>query len=195
MDNNWTITQTKTLFSLCREAKESGRGLIAAFTDVAAQTGRSINSVRNYYYSQRKMFELVPSLAGDLGITLTEKDRERFTLFTQNEIDELLKEVLVGKANGVSVRKTILRLSDGNGKTALRLQNKYRSLILHHRDKVTQVMRVLSESGMPYYNPYLREKVLPGEENDNYKKLNEYISSLDETEVGEFLHLMKKFFA
>lgn len=195
MDNNWTITQTKTLFAQCRAAKEKGRGLSEAFAAVAAQTGRSINSVRNYYYSQLKMFELVPSLAGDLGIVLTAKDRERFTLFTEAEIDALLREVLVGKANGVSVRKTILRLSDGNGKTALRLQNKYRSLVLHHRDKVTQIMRTLSESGTPYYNPYLRERVLPGEENDNYKKLNEYISSLDETEVGEFLSLMRKFFA
>ena len=195
MENNWTIAQTKTLFKLARDAKEGGRGLSAAFATMSEQTGRSLNSVRNYYYSQLKMFELVPSLAADLGIELLETPRERFELFGAQEIDELLENVLEGKANGVSVRKTIAALSGGDSKKALRLQNKYRSLVLHHRDKVSEVMRRLAENGKQYFNPYLKGTVTPGNETDNYKKLSDYIASLDETEVGEFLSLMKKFFA
>ncbi|MDE6398486.1 MAG: hypothetical protein K2L51_04105 [Clostridiales bacterium] len=195
MENNWTIAQTKTLFKLAHDAKANGHGLSSAFTAMSEQTGRSVNSVRNYYYSQLKMFELVPSLAADLGIELLESPRERFTLFGAQEIDELLESVLVGKANGVSVRKTIAALANGDSKKALRLQNKYRSLVLHHRNKVNEVMRRLAENGKQYFNPYLKETVLPGSETDNYKKLSDYISSLDESEVGEFLTLMKKFFA
>ena len=189
MENNWTIEQTKTLFSLAREAKEKGRGLIWAFSAMSEKSGRSVNSVRNYYYSQLKMFELVPSLATDLGIELLDSSRERFELFDSDEIEELIERVIIGKANGVSVRKTIAEMSEGDGKKALRLQNKYRSMILHHREKVTEIMRKLGAAGKNYYNPYLKEVIVAGAETDNYKKLGDYIASLDETEVGE------KFFA
>lgn len=195
MDNNWTIEQTKTLFALARKAKEKGNGLISAFSAMSERTGRSVNSVRNYYYSQLKMFELVPRLAADLGIEIVDSQRERFELFSANEIDSLLERILVGKAQGVSVRKIIADMSGGDSKKALRLQNKYRSMVLHHRDKVTEIMRKIGASGRNYYNPYLKETVVAGSETDNYKKLNDYISSLDETEVGEFLQIMKKFFA
>ncbi len=195
MENNWTIEQTKTLFSLAREAKEKERGLVWAFSAMSDKTGRSVNSVRNYYYSQLKMFELVPSLAKDLGIELVDSSRERFELFEADEIDELLENVLLGKARGVSVRQVIADMSGGDGKKALRLQNKYRSMILHHREKVNEVMRRIGASGKDYYNPYLKETVAAGSETDNYKKLNDYIASLDEAEVGEFLQIMKKFFA
>lgn len=195
MENNWTIEQTKTLFSLAREAKEKERGLVWAFSAMSNKTGRSVNSVRNYYYSQLKMFELVPSLAKDLGIELVDSSRERFELFEADEIDELLENVLSGKARGVSVRQVIADMSGGDGKKALRLQNKYRSMILHHREKVNEVMRRIGASGKDYYNPYLKETVAAGSETDNYKKLNDYIASLDEAEVGEFLQIMKKFFA
>lgn len=195
MENNWTIEQTKTLFTLAKEAKDSGRGLIGAFTEMSGQTGRSVNSVRNYYYSQLKTFELVPTLAADLGITLTGADRDRFELFSSEEIDELIERVLINKAAGVSVRKTIAEMADGDAKKALRLQNKYRSMILHHREKISEIMRRIGSRGENYFNPYLKETVVAGSERDNYKRLNDYISSLDEAEVGEFLQIMKKFFA
>ena len=159
------------------------------------KTGRSVNSVRNYYYSQLKMFELVPRLAADLGVSVPEAARERFELFDASEIDELLEKVLVGKAQGVSVRKVIAGLAGGDAKKALRLQNKYRSMILHHREKVTEIMRKIGAEGKDYFNPYSKETVAAGSETDNYRRLNDYISSLDESEVGEFLQIMKKFFA
>lgn len=195
MENNWTIEQTKTLFALAREAKERGRGLAWAFGAMSEKTGRSMNSVRNYYYSQLKMFELVPQLSADLGITLVDSERERFELFEAAEIETLLENVLVGKANGASVRKVIADMASGDAKKALRLQNKYRSMILHHREKVNEIMRRIGASGRDYYNPYAKEVVVAGTEVDNHKKLNDFISSLDESEVGEFLTLMKKFFA
>ena len=195
MENNWTIEQTKVLFNLARKAREDGKGLAFAFTEVGEKVGRSVNSVRNYYYSQLKMFELVPGLAADLGITVTDSPRQRFETFAADEIDELLENVLAGKANGKSVRKVIAEMSAGDAKKALRLQNKYRSMILHHRDKVNETMRKLNSEGKNYYNPYLKETVIAGTETDNYARLGEYISSLDEQEVGEFLSMMRKFFA
>lgn len=195
MENNWTIEQTKTLFALAREAKAKGHGLVWAFAAMREKTGRSINSVRNYYYSQLKMFELVPQLAADLGIELVDSARERFELFDAAEIEDLMEKVLIGKAQGNSVRKVIAELSGGDAKKALRLQNKYRSMILHHREKVTEIMRRIGARGQNYYNPYVKETVVAGSETDNYRRLTDYIASLDESEVGEFLNIMKKFFA
>ena len=195
MENNWTIEQTKALFNRAQAAKKEGKGLVWAFTDIANQTGRSVNSVRNYYYSQLKMFELLPRLADDLGIAVPKSERERFTLFTGEEIESLVDTVLTEKAKGQSVRKTIAALSNGDRKQALRLQNKYRSMVLHHRAKVTEIMKRIGERGDNYFNPYTKEVVVAGTEVDNYRLLTEYIGSLDESEVGEFLSIMKKFFA
>ena len=190
MENNWTINQTKELFELVNQAVSDGVGLKSAFQKMSVSCGRSLNSVRNYYYSQLKMFELVPTLALDLGITVVKSAREQFELFKENEIDELMRGVLVGKANGVSVRSTIAKMSS-SPKEALRLQNKYRSMIAHHKNKVTAIMNELSSQSIRYYNPYTKQ-INDGTQKSGLIKLNEYISKLDENEIGNFLTLLGK---
>ncbi|MDR2202044.1 MAG: hypothetical protein LBP26_04700 [Clostridiales bacterium] len=195
MENNWSIEQTKQLFSLVKTAHESGKGLVWAFSKMSERAGRSVNSVRNYYYSQLKMFGLVPRLAADLGVELIETSRPDFELFTPDEIRNLIETILCGKADGVSVRSSIARMAGGDAKKALRLQNKYRSMITHHRDRVNEIMSSLSNRGVKYYNPYSKSVVKDGGAADNYRKLSEYISSLDATEVDNFFNLLKKLFA
>ena len=195
MDNNWSIEQTKNLFAYVKTASEKGKGLVWAFSKMSDETGRSVNSVRNYYYSQLKMFELVPTLATDLGITLINTQRDEFELFSEAEIRSLVETIVTAKAGGKSVRAAISEMSDGDEKKALRLQNKYRSMITHHRDKVTQIMNELGGKGVEYYNPYSKSIVKEGENVSNYQKLTEYISSLDEKEIDSFFTIMKKLFA
>ncbi len=189
--DNWTIAQTKELFELVRQAGDNGRGLNWAFEKMSQKCSRSLNSVRNYYYSQLKMFQLLPSLASDLKIRLPKVKRDNFELFGQDEIRELIERILTGKAEGKSVRATIAELSGGDGKKALRLQNKYRSMLTHHRAYMEDVMRSLKERNIPYYDPY--RKALGGDgKDDNIRKLTEYISKLDEQEAGSFLNLIRK---
>lgn len=190
MENNWTINQTKELFALVSNAAASGKGLKSAFDIMSERSGRSINSVRNYYYSQLKMFELVPTLAADLGVTVVKSSREQFKLFKEEEIVELMRKILTGKANGVSVRSTIASLSD-SPKEALRLQNKYRSMVAHHKPEVTAIMNDLASSGLKYFNPYTKQ-ISDGKQKTGLDKLNEYIGKLDENEVGDFLNLLQK---
>jgi len=195
MENNWSIEQTKKLFAYAYSAAATGKGLMWAFVKTAEESGRSVNSVRNYYYSQLKMFELVPKLAEDLGIKTVTSQRGQFELFDKDEIRQLLEQILVGKANGVSVRATIAKLSKGDAKLALRLQNKYRSMVMHHKDKLFGLMNELGKCGTVYYNPYTKSVVTEPDGGDNYKKLNDYIASLDQGEVAHFFTLMKKLFA
>lgn len=186
-NTSWTIEQTKKLFSLCDKAKKSGTSLSAAFTEIAEATGRSVNSVRNYYYGQAKTFELVPEIAAKLGIKSTKIKRDAFVPFEADEIRELIEKVIVGKANGKSVRATIFEMADGDSKKALRLQNKYRSVLRSHRDDVENVMNELSARGVEYVNPYSR-----ADRNDNFTRLTEYIAALDSSKVGSFLSLIEK---
>lgn len=189
MNNNnttsWTIEQTKKLFSLCEAAKRVGASLSDAFTRMAKETGRSVNSVRNYYYGQAKTFELVPEIAQKLGIKNTKIKRDAFVPFKSGEIRELIEKVIVGKANGKSVRATIYEMAGGDGKAALRLQNKYRSVLRSHRDVVEDVMNGLASRGIEYVNPYAAR-------GDNFARLTEYIAALDESKVGSFLSLIEK---
>lgn len=192
MQNNWTIQQTKELFDLVKQTSDEGKGLFSAFETMSKRCQRSINSVRNYYYSQLKMFELVPSLADDLGIELVKTKREEFELFGEEEIVSLVRNILIRKAEGKSVRAVIAEMSGGNAKLALRLQNKYRSMIAHHKNKVTAIMNSLSREGIIYFDPYTKQRSDATDSDDKLTQLNEYISRLDASEVGNFLSLIKK---
>lgn len=191
MDNNWTIQETKKLFELAYLATQNGKGLSYAFNKMATTCNRSLNSVRNYYYAQLKMFSLIPGLADDLGIKTVDGRRAEFVTFTEREIDELLEYILTEKAKGVSVRAAIATLSGGDAKKALRLQNKYRSLLVHHAKKVTTVMESLARRGVPYFNPY-KKSVVTLDSPDNIRLLTEYVARLDESDAGNFLKLIQK---
>ena len=185
-NNTWTIEQTKALFNRCAAARKAGKSLSAAFEETAKLTDRSVNSVRNYYYSQAKTFELVPDIAEKLGISKAEVHRDGFVPFRADEIDSLISSVLTAKAKGVSVRAAIAELAEGDGKTALRLQNKYRSVLRSHRDDVERIMAELERKGVEYYNPYKKYEA------DNFSRLTEYPAPPDEKKVGKFLSIIDK---
>lgn len=184
-NGNWTVEQTVDLFAQCAAAREKGESLSGAFGAVAARTGRSVNSVRNYYYSQAKTFELVPEVAEKLGIKYAAVERERFIPFGRGEVRRLVEYVLTARGEGKSVRRAIFELAEGDPKAALRYQNKYRSVLKSHRDIVESVLADLKNRGVPCSSPY-------GEPADNFSRLTEYIAALDDSRVGKFLSLIEK---
>ncbi len=190
MDNKWSINETKQLFDLAYTAAQKGEGLSAAFSQMASVSGKSVNSIRNYYYSQLKLFEMMPDFSKQLGIKTVAMRRESFTVFSQKEIDELIEAVLIGKANGVSVRATIAGLSGGDKKIALRLQNKYRSMISSHRDRVREIMNRLSNEGKVYFDPYLKRIVKDKTSDDNVARLAEYIGKLDNDQMVDVMKML-----
>lgn len=182
--NNWTIDQTRRLFSLAAEAKAAGKSLSEVFRTVAAQTGRSLNSVRNYYYSQAKTFELVPEVAEKLGIQTAEVQKQRFVPFADDEVRALVEYVLTACGGGKSVRGAIYELAGGDEKRALRYQNKYRSVLRSHRDLVAEVSASLSERGVVHSDPYRKA--------DNIARLTEYIAAMDSERARRFLAVLEK---
>lgn len=190
MDNKWSIDETKRLFDLAARAADSGKGLSSAFGEMARASGKSVNSVRNYYYSQLRLFEMLPEFTDKLGIRTVAMRREKFNMFTGEEIDALIETVLVGKAQGKSVRAIIAETAKGDKKLALRLQNKYRSTVACHRDRVQAVEDRLAERGADYFDPYSKRVVRGGKPEDNVSRLAEYISRLSGAEVADAVKML-----
>lgn len=190
MDNKWSIDETKQLFDLAFEAYESGKGLSAAFGEMSRHSGKSVNSIRNYYYSQLRLFEMMPEFTDRLGIRTVAMRREKFNVFSPEEIDALVETVLVGKAAGKSVRAIIAETAKGDKKLALRLQNKYRSTVSCHRDKVKAVEDKLAAKGVAYFDPYSKRVVTGGKPDDNVSRLADYISRLSGSEVADMVKML-----
>ena len=190
MESKWNLDETKRLFSLAYQTAERGEPLATVFSTVAKESGKSLNSVRSYYYSQLRLFEMMPSIASQFGIKLVPARRESFELFTHEEIDSLVEKVIVGKASGKSVRAVINDLACGDEKKALRLQNKYRSTVACHRDRVKNVTARLLAEKKPYYDPYLKRVVTDKSSDDSVVRLADYIGTLDGDKMVDVVKIL-----
>ena len=144
--SGWAQEQEALLREQVLLARQSRQPLQIAFEAVAERTGRKSASVRNYYYTH---------LRGQMDAPTP------FELFTPEQVEELLRAMLTGQAQGRSVRACALEMAGQDQKGMLRLQNKYRSLIKHHRDQVQAVMARLEQAGESYVNPYAPPEVEP----------------------------------
>ena len=123
--NGYTEEEAKRLVEYVSDGKREGKTLSGLFASYAQKTGRAKGSVRNYYYALLRS-------TGDKRVRsiLSGKDlkAEKIIPFSEEETDRILKEILLQKSRGVSVRRAVLNLSKGNDKLMLRYQNKYRNV-------------------------------------------------------------------
>lgn len=68
----------------------------------------------------------------------------------------MLKKVLTEKSKGISVRRAIRNLSDGDEKLMLRMQNKYRNLL---KKQPERVRAAAAAAGVPEEKSFLRRKL------------------------------------
>lgn len=142
----WRGAEAAMLFEGVREARRTGKPLKAVFEDVARDTGRRPNSVRNYYYARIREDE---SLAPHTG-------NAAFVPFSEEEVDMLLREVLTRQGQGMSVRACTLEMGKGDTKAMLRYQNKYRSVLKNDPERVKRILRELEAEGVAAADPYAR---------------------------------------
>ena len=134
----WRPEETDLLWREIRAAAETGTPLRAVFERMGQALGRKPNSVRNYYYMQRK------DQPGD-GL----RRAAPFETFTDEEIHDLLRQVLMARGKGRSVRACVMELSHGDRALMLRYQNKYRSILRKKPDLIEQTCRELQSEGLP----------------------------------------------
>lgn len=149
--SGWSDKEISLLKGKLYIAAKTGDTLRTVFEQVAEETGRKANSVRNYYYTAVRR-----ELAQKGGEGLVRRPESHFVPFTPEEIDDLLKAVLTAQAQGISVRACTMRMGNGDRARMLRYQNKYRSLVRNHRELVEKTIRELEGQSIPCFNPYTR---------------------------------------
>ena len=134
--SGWSESENRLLWETADEAQRQGLPLKAVFERIAQQTGRRPNSIRNYYYAQVRNREDSQERAA------------RFVPFTQPEVDWLMEQVLVARAEGQSVRSCLQKLSGGDHSLMLRYQNKYRAVIKSRPEYVRALVDRLNSEGV-----------------------------------------------
>lgn len=132
------------LLSLVKCRRLANKSLKFCFEEYAKESGKSVGSVKNFYYRIMSDKSGAKKLCEKLGISdkfmpIAVKE------FSRMEKEELLKGILTGLSEGKSVRSCAFELSEGNAKLALRYQNKYYSLL--KEDKSLVVKRALTIFG------------------------------------------------
>jgi len=134
----WQDSETDRLFTAVREANATGVPLRTVFERLSGDLGRKPNSIRNYYYA------CLRERPGDAPRT------PAFTAFTPEETRRLLREVLMARGQGVSVRACVMRLAEGSHSRMLRYQNKYRTILKNRPELIAEVCEELRQEGLPY---------------------------------------------
>lgn len=137
--NGYTEEEAKSLVDYIIEGKSKGKTLTYLFETYGLRHGRAKGSVRNYYYAlmkNEKCDERIVKLLDGSKLKV-EKIRE----FTDEETDEVLRQILTEKSKGLSVRRAIFNLAGGDDKLMLRLQNKYRNTIKKEPQRLASIAK------------------------------------------------------
>ena len=143
----WSEEENRLLWETADEAQQQGLPLKQVFEQIADRTGRKPNSIRNYYYAQVRQ--------RDDG----QEHTARFVPFTQQEVDWLMEQVLIARAEGQSVRSCLQKLSAGDHSLMLRYQNKYRAVIKSRPDYVRDLVERLNSEGVNCDTPQVNHRI------------------------------------
>ncbi|NLV57878.1 MAG: hypothetical protein GXY67_03825 [Clostridiales bacterium] len=135
--SGWQDEEIRMLFDAVQEASQSGRPLRDVFADVSQALRRKPNSIRNFYYARMRELPEV------------QQRKAPFRTFTQEELHSLLRNVLIARGKGESVRACVTRLAEGDRALMLRYQNKYRSILKNKPELLESIAQELRMEGKP----------------------------------------------
>lgn len=165
--NGWQQEEMDQLFRAISEGTAQGVPLRSVFEQMGQRLNRKPNSIRNFYYARiRDNPELAPG-------------KSTFRTFDEEELHQLLRDVLIARGQGESVRSCVTRRAGGDRSAMLRYQNKYRAILKNRPELLMEVAEELRSEGLPcpdnviacrrYGQPPQEESRLPlpqGYEND-----------------------------
>ena len=170
--NGYTAEEAGSLVRYVCEGKLKGKTLTRIFEEYAGRTGRAKGSVRNYYYALLKRTDdeqIKKLLAG------TDLKAEAVRPFTDEETDRILRAILTEKSKGVSVRRAVLKLAEGDDKLMLRYQNKYRNVLLKQPERIKALMRECGMNCAPDAQKRIEDRI-----NELYEDLTGALKSENE---------------
>lgn len=163
--NGYTKEEAQSLVKYVCEGRGRGKTLTRIFEEYAKSSGRAKGSVRNYYYALLKSTEneeVKKILEG------TDLRAEDIRPFTDEETDKILRAILKEKSKGVSVRRAVLNLANGDDKLMLRYQNKYRNVMAKQPEKIRSLMKEAGYTVRDEGRKAIEDKI-----NSLYNELNE----------------------
>ncbi len=178
--NGYSREEAESFVKYICQGKGQGKTLTRIFEEYAAATHRAKGSVRNYYYALLKSTDNAEVREILKGTSLRAEDVRPFT---DEETDKILREILRQKSKGVSVRRAVLNLADGDDKLMLRYQNKYRNVMSKQPERIERLMKECGLDSSDGGRQALEDKI-----NSLYDRLN---SSLKD-EVKRLTALVKK---
>lgn len=136
--NGYTKEEAQNFIKFICYGKENGKTLSCLFGEYANATNRARGSVRNYYYNLLKSSDdaEVQKLLEGKNLKAGE-----IKAFTPQETDEILSAILRQKCKGVSVRRAVCNLADGDKKLMLRYQNKYRNTLVKEPERIENLLK------------------------------------------------------
>ncbi|MBQ7924191.1 MAG: hypothetical protein IJ329_02675 [Clostridia bacterium] len=185
--NGYTEEEAKTLVEFIKDGKSKGKTLTYLFESYGLQRGRAKGSVRNYYYAlmkNEKKDERIVKLLDGSHLSV-EKIRE----FTEEETDATLKSILAEKSKGLSVRRAIYNLANGDDKLMLRLQNKYRNIL---KKDPNRIAAIALEMGLQEEAENAKKRTRTGGEHANAMPDREFLRRRLENEINALYDRLAK---
>lgn len=133
------------VIGLCNFIKgRKGETLTAIFDRYAKFSGKSKGTIRNLYYTISKVSYKDKTFCDTYldGKPFIVDERKEFLPCQERA---LLKQILLKKGQGVSVRKIVKELANNDEKLALRFQNKYRGLLKNNKNLIQDVIAEIKE--------------------------------------------------
>lgn len=135
MKPKWNNNQIKTLFDIVEKNNKIGKPNLESFAEYAKIANKNILTVRNFYYSFLKILKNNLDLQNTLDIDIKNHSVEIFEHFDEKQTKQTINDIENLTSQGMSVRSACLKLSGGDYKKMLRLQNKYRNITNQKREK------------------------------------------------------------
>lgn len=129
----------------------------SAFSIYAKKVGKAKGTIRNMYYALAKTskddLSMKQKYLGGKSLFVNE-----IVAFTKEEEYNLVKQILILKGQGLSVRKAVYELANGNVKLALRYQNKYRNALKNKSLIQKALNEVKVQVGNKKILPFIKNK-------------------------------------
>ncbi len=164
-----------------------GESLSNTFTKYALIHGKAKGTIRNLYYAVAKRSnidkEFCDKYLGGKPLAINNACE-----FNAGEEKELVKQILIERQKGKSVRSVIMCLADGDAKKALRYQNKFRNLVKNKPDLIAEIISKIKEEGKTNVSIGLEKPCVSPITEQQFNKLKTEIDSL----IGKISSKLKK---
>lgn len=203
MKPRWNNDEIKKLFVLVENNNKKNISALNSFKMYAKISKRNAYSIRNFYYDYVKVLKNNPELCESMGIDITKHNIEKFEHFNNASATEMKEKVDSLKNEGLSTRNACFKLSGGDIKMMLRLQNKYRNITSKNckvfkfpekqiENNIETTSHKLTDDEIKSLFMGLVKLVKESAESDSKQSAKEYIAVAEEEKRKELVAMEQK---